>query len=147
MSGFTNSTSKWLPIFILKIICFITYQFNINNDIHIPFWEEMFPPPKKNLAVYRFHLGEIWDWGGIPPPPPNKQTKKTCILIYFISFYATLAQCHKVLEFLLYTCFQFECEFTHLYLHVLGRENRKQTCWCEPGFSIGEVAFTLFRYM
>jgi hypothetical protein len=38
MSGFTNCSSKWLPIFILKVVCLITYQFNINNDIHIPFW-------------------------------------------------------------------------------------------------------------
>jgi hypothetical protein len=38
MTGFTNCSSKWLPIFILKVVCLITYQYNINNDIHIPFW-------------------------------------------------------------------------------------------------------------
>jgi hypothetical protein len=72
MSGFTNSASKWLPIFILKVICLTTYQINIKIMIFIFHFGGKCSP--QNLAIFRFGI-----LGGNSPPPPPPHTKYICL--------------------------------------------------------------------
>jgi hypothetical protein len=73
MSGFTNSTSKWLPIFILKVICLTTYQINIKIMIFIFHFGGKCSPPE-------FSYFQIWDsWGEFPPPPHPTQNTSVCL--------------------------------------------------------------------
>jgi hypothetical protein len=96
VSGFTNCTSKWLPIFILKVLCLITYNLILMIFI-FHFGGKAPPPPNPYFQIW----GEFPSYS--PPPPPQTNiwcfmgTKSICeasfrgkfLIIFFRKFFVT----------------------------------------------------------